>query len=281
MASLSWKLTLLTCVAFQGRTCLGLRQPLSQCLQKDHLSRAVMSALVKKEPIRKSRSPYMMGCPPTEFIDPPRRREDLGLLLRSRGLKGIGVEVGVQRGNYSRTLLEGWNKAALFIQVDLWEHQENYKDYANVGTATQHLNMREACEEAFKAGHTGKVVQCKDFSTACAKLIPDGSVDFVYIDARHDRKGVLEDLAAYWPKLRVGGIIAGHDYMTQSEVGTAQDWKMNYDGTIDVTGQTVRGAVNDFFSGTFAGSPQSLKACPRQPVITYREQWWNTWIVAK
>jgi hypothetical protein len=30
---------------------------------------------------------------------------------------------------------------------------------------------------------------------------------------RHDYCGVMEDLVAYWPKLRSGGIIAGHDYV--------------------------------------------------------------------
>lgn len=291
MASPPWKLTLLACVALQGRACLGLRQqrdmsPVPGCLQKDHLSREITSTLAKGS-LRKSFSPVRMGCAPVEFIDPPRRRDDMGELLRSRGLTGIGVEVGVQMGEYSSTLLEGWRQAALFIQVDLWEHQDNYADVANVNSSKQDRNMAQSCQaalEAKKAGLARQVVQCKDLSTACAKLIPDGALDFVYVDARHDRKGVLEDLAAYWPKVRVGGIIAGHDYMTQSEVGAvtaSQQWDVNYDGTKDKTGQVVRGAVNDFFSGTFAGSPRDLKVCPRQPVITYREAWWNTWVVAK
>ena len=37
----------------------------------------------------------------------------------------------------------------------------------------------------------------------------DGYFDFIYVDARHDFKGVWEDLVAYWPKLRAGGIFAG------------------------------------------------------------------------
>ena len=33
------------------------------------------------------------------------------------------------------------------------------------------------------------------------------------MDARHDFKGVAADLEAYWPKLKTGGIFAGHDYI--------------------------------------------------------------------
>lgn len=32
-------------------------------------------------------------------------------------------------------------------------------------------------------------------------------------------KGVEMDLKDYWPKLKTGGIIAGHDYITNEESG--------------------------------------------------------------
>jgi predicted O-methyltransferase YrrM len=49
-------------------------------------------------------------------------------------------------------------------------------------------------------------------SVEAAKLIPDGSLDFVFIDALHTYEAVLEDLAAWHPKVRRDGIVAGHDY---------------------------------------------------------------------
>ena len=50
------------------------------------------------------------------------------------------------------------------------------------------------------------------FSTEATKLIPDGSLDFAYIDARHDYCGIIEDLHSYWSKVQSGEIIAGHDF---------------------------------------------------------------------
>ena len=43
--------------------------------------------------------------------------------------------------------------------------------------------------------------------------IPDKSLDMVYLDAAHYEDGVLADLKVYYPKVKPGGIIAGHDYL--------------------------------------------------------------------
>lgn len=51
---------------------------------------------------------------------------------------------------------------------------------------------------------------------------------------------MYEDIVNWWPKLRKGGIIAGHDYVTQDEVGRDQDWTVNYDGTKDETRTVVK-----------------------------------------
>lgn len=48
-------------------------------------------------------------------------------------------------------------------------------------------------------------------STEAAALYADESLDFVWIDAAHDSPSVLADLTAWWPKIKPGGILAGHD----------------------------------------------------------------------
>jgi SAM-dependent methyltransferase len=40
----------------------------------------------------------------------------------------------------------------------------------------------------------------------------DGSLDLVFLDADHRREFVLADIAAWWPKLKPGGVLCGHDY---------------------------------------------------------------------
>ena len=90
---------------------------------------------------------------------------------------------------------------------------------------------------------------CRDLSAECVKQFEDGAFDYIYVDARHDYKGVYTDIELYWPKLREGGIMAGHDYMEHWEVDKnsyKQDWTLNFDGTKDEKGRVVKGAVDDF-----------------------------------
>ena len=127
-----------------------------------------------------------------------------------------------------------------------------------------------------------KIDVCRNFTTSCAPLYADGHFDFIYVDARHDYKGALVDMEAWWPKLKEGGIMAGHDYMIQVEVkkftprkgryAGAQDWTTNYDGTVDRTGTVVKGAVDQF---------ARERVPPRQVQVGYREYAWNTWAIRK
>ena len=116
-----------------------------------------------------------------------------------------------------------------------------------------------------------KIHVCRNYTTVCVHTYPNDYFDFIYVDARHDFKGVWEDLVAYWPKLKVGGIIAGHDYVTNNDGPLPrQDWSKNYDGTIDETGTVVKGAVDKF----------AADVC-RQVTVSYRESAWNTWAMRK
>jgi predicted O-methyltransferase YrrM len=47
---------------------------------------------------------------------------------------------------------------------------------------------------------------------AC-NFIEDKSLDFVYIDANHTYQAVKEDIRLWYPKVKSGGLIMGHDYL--------------------------------------------------------------------
>jgi hypothetical protein len=201
-------------------------------------------------------------------IEPFRTRQDLAFILQNEGMQK-GAELGVANGVYSKEVLQRWTKSSEYHLVDLWGHQENYEDISNGADGVHEERYRTAMSNL--SPWKNKITVCRNFTTKCAENYPDDYFDFVYVDARHDYKGVAVDLNAWWPKVRKGGIFAGHDYITQEEVGKSQDWTKNFDGTIDSTKTVVKGAVDAF----------SLRV-NRQLTISYREKMkWVTWAMRK
>ena len=106
-----------------------------------------------------------------------------------------GVEVGVLRGECSREILREWGKCSMLYLVD------NYAcGMGELVTAKSNL-APWSLRFDWRIGD----------SVAMAQEIPDG-LDFVYVDGDHSYDGVKRDMEAYWPKLRSGGVLCGHDY---------------------------------------------------------------------
>jgi hypothetical protein len=135
-------------------------------------------------------------------------RSELNKLLEQYNMLGDSAEIGVAEGRYSLEILQ-WGVPKLYL-VDAWQNQDLFGD-ANFPQSWHDKNFEEA-KERVKA-YKKKVVFLKGLSVEMANKIPDGSLSFVYIDACHTYEAVLEDLKAYYPKLKDGGIMAGHDFL--------------------------------------------------------------------
>ncbi len=128
------------------------------------------------------------------------------------GLVGKGAEIGVLRGDFSREILDRWDGKRLYM-VDCWDHQNDnvYVDKNNHSKEDHQINMQIAKHSVEKYGDRYEMI--KSYSVDASKLFENDELDFVYIDARHDYQGVLEDLTAWYPKVKHGGIISGDDYI--------------------------------------------------------------------
>lgn len=60
-------------------------------------------------------------------------------------------------------------------------------------------------------------------SAEAATRFKDESIDAVFIDGCHNYEWVTKDLENYYPKVKTGGIVAGHDYAEGSDVQRALD----------------------------------------------------------
>lgn len=161
-----------------------------------------------------------------------KNRQELAMYFAKRKCK-IGAEIGVAKGVYSELLCQTIPNLKLFC-IDAWQAYPGYRDYARQKTLD---NMYKEAQQRLLP-YDCQII--KAFSVQAAKIFPDGFFDFVYIDANHAYASVLTDIATWTQKVRVGGIISGHDYLVLAErnvgVKTAVDEytkKMNY--TLHVT----------------------------------------------
>lgn len=136
-----------------------------------------------------------------------RHRTDLPSLLLRLGLVGEGVELGVARGDFSDHLLSHAPIRRLW-SIDAWAGDRGH-DLAQCAATTQRLARH---------GERSVVLRAR-FDEALA-LFPEASLDFVYVDGyAHTGNEAGRTLLDWWPRVRPGGLFAGHDY--------APEWPRN------------------------------------------------------
>jgi hypothetical protein len=136
-----------------------------------------------------------------------KQREEFGEFLTSKNLIKKGVEVGSFKGKFARTILEKWE--GVLYMVDPWYELEDYNDMSNIG-----LNQ-DAYLEAMRSinDFRDRAYMLRCLSKQAVDLFPDESLDFVYIDGNHEYSYVVQDIKLWCPKVKKGGIVAGHDYL--------------------------------------------------------------------
>ncbi|HWE55681.1 MAG TPA: class I SAM-dependent methyltransferase [Acidimicrobiales bacterium] len=137
-------------------------------------------------------------------------RDELPYLLNERGLIGVGAEVGVYAAEFSARLLTLWPGSRL-ISIDPWLHSDDYKDVSNPDQGGFDALYTAAQRRLERFADRSDIWRMT--SAQAAGKVADGSLDFVYIDARHDERSAREDIDLWFPKVRPGGILAGHDYL--------------------------------------------------------------------
>jgi len=131
-------------------------------------------------------------------------RHELSSLIQGCGKELNGIEVGVASGNYS-VILNAWGFKNLYL-VDAWEE---FRD--QTGKLTTQATCDKWYKDLQKRVPNANIYKAK--SLDAVKVFADNYFDFIYIDADHSYKSVKDDLNAWWPKCKKGGLMAGHDYL--------------------------------------------------------------------
>ena len=138
-------------------------------------------------------------------------RQDLPQFFVDMGFK-VGAEIGVDKGAYTEKLC----KAGLKIYaVDPWKM---YGDY-NHPRGQKRLDFLHEHTQRVVAPYNCHIIR-KESMDAILDF-EDESLDFVYIDGNHKFRYVAEDLFEWAKKVRVGGVVSGHDYVQASSTWDA------------------------------------------------------------
>lgn len=145
------------------------------------------------------------------------------LAIQSCTKNGCIVEVGAWKGksaSFMAVEIANRRKDIDFYVVDTFkgsiEHtpEEVERLYETYIENTKGLQIRTLVMESVEAA--------KEFT----------AVDFVFIDASHEYDDVIADIQSWYPKIKKGGVLAGHDY----------EW------------EGVQRAVNDCFDTVFVSN---------------------------
>ena len=156
-----------------------------------------------------------------------KTRNEIPELIKENG---IGVEVGCGIGGFSKVILER-SKLKKLYSIDAFKYfpKDEYFDVANVGNIRMAIRHLRCKKKLSKFGNRSEII--KGESKEVVKKFKNNSLDFVYIDANHSYLSTLQDINLWFPKLKEGGIIAGHDYTNR------------FIGNIKIF---VKSAVNEF-----------------------------------
>lgn len=125
----------------------------------------------------------------------------------------VCAEVGVHIGDNAIEMLEERNDFNLYL-ID---------DYKNICTTTynEDRDIRESPEDSMKikevaierfAPYRGRAIQIFEPSIEASKRFPDNFFHYVYIDANHVYKNVFRDITHWYPKIKKGWALTGHDW---------------------------------------------------------------------
>ncbi len=118
--------------------------------------------------------------------------------LAEKLFRGVGAELGVAKGNYSAAILRN-PEVSILYSIDRWTDHHNMAEYM---TALAALKT-----------HGSRSLVIRASFNEVEPIIPNDHFRFIYIDGyAHTGQDGGKTLADWWPKLKPGGVFAGHDY---------------------------------------------------------------------
>ena len=122
--------------------------------------------------------------------------------------KVVGGFIGGGNGKGSRAILQQWTKCTKYYIIDY--HHDGAIDNKQEMQHLHYLQLQKNVTQ-WKNLNIVEIKQKKPIDAAMS--IPDDELDFVFLNFRNDYRSMWEDINAYWPKVKVGGIFSGRAFV--------------------------------------------------------------------
>lgn len=115
------------------------------------------------------------------------------------------AEIGVEKADTTSYVLKNCKNLKRIYAID------NYPVYEQCTAEMQEERYNQSKHRL----DDKKVTFLKVSSVEAARRVPN-NLDIVFLDANHRYEFIKQDIAVWYPKLRVGGILIGHDFYLRS-----------------------------------------------------------------
>ena len=126
-----------------------------------------------------------------------------------------GIEIGCSEAHTTKFLLDT-NPELTLISIDPYVP---YTDWNGNVLTDRPVFYERVMNEMQVYGE--RFLMLRNFSDDVVDTFEDESLDFIFIDGLHTYEQVLKDCKNYWPKVKKGGIFAGHDFTAIEGVNRA------------------------------------------------------------
>jgi hypothetical protein len=138
------------------------------------------------------------------------RPELMSVFKNALGTIHSAVEVGTYQGEFAKVMINKL-QPTVFHAVDPLRLFPGMNSNPGSEFESQDKLDALAVRVANKLADSNAVF-IRDISEEASKQFEDDSLDVVYLDGDHSYKGCAADISYWYPKIRKGGILAGHDY---------------------------------------------------------------------
>jgi hypothetical protein len=127
--------------------------------------------------------------------------------LKNQGRNSLtGIEIGVFEGTNALNIIHELAMKKLVL-ID------PYQTYSEQGESVSSIHAKKLA--LTRLSRFRNVEFIKKTSDEAIKSVVD-PLDFVYIDGNHEYQHVRKDIRNYYPQVKKGGVIGGHDYFLPS-----------------------------------------------------------------